>query len=265
MKDIIIQKLKEIESEDSIKIVFAIESGSRVWGMEGTDSDYDIRFVYARPIEDYITVGKKSDTIMRAYDKEGKSQAQEGCIIDVQGMDIIKYAKLLSSSNPTAIEWLKSDILYYGEQPKVFQDFAYKKSNPKTLYYHYKSLCKNNYKKYLSNNTDVTTKRYLYCMRGLVNSLLVKRIWIPPPIKFEQALVDAFDLEEINEETYNLIMDKIKEKKGQKEKKQIPRCERSDKFIEVELEKDEAPDSKRVFGTNKDIDDEIRKHVLGWR
>lgn len=32
MKKIIINKLKEIEKKENIKILFAVESGSRAWG-----------------------------------------------------------------------------------------------------------------------------------------------------------------------------------------------------------------------------------------
>lgn len=46
MKKIIVEKLKSIEAKESFKILFAVESGSRAWGFESVDSDYDVRFVY---------------------------------------------------------------------------------------------------------------------------------------------------------------------------------------------------------------------------
>jgi len=44
---IVQDRLRKIEKEHSVKILYAIESGSRAWGFESTDSDYDIRFIYA--------------------------------------------------------------------------------------------------------------------------------------------------------------------------------------------------------------------------
>ncbi len=48
------QKLEEIEQIENIKIIMAVESGSRAWGFASPDSDYDVRFIYARKKEDYL-------------------------------------------------------------------------------------------------------------------------------------------------------------------------------------------------------------------
>lgn len=54
MKDVIVQKLKEIEEKENVRIIMAIESGSRAWGFDSPDSDYDVRFIYVRKREDYL-------------------------------------------------------------------------------------------------------------------------------------------------------------------------------------------------------------------
>jgi len=53
MRDIILENLKKIEESEGIHILMAVESGSRAWGFASPDSDYDVRFIYKRPIEDY--------------------------------------------------------------------------------------------------------------------------------------------------------------------------------------------------------------------
>jgi len=45
MKEKITKKLSIIEKEYSVKIIYACESGSRAWGFESQDSDYDVRFI----------------------------------------------------------------------------------------------------------------------------------------------------------------------------------------------------------------------------
>ena len=58
---IIKEKLKEIEAERNITILWAVESGSRSWNLASKDSDYDIRFVYKRPLDDYINLNPPAD------------------------------------------------------------------------------------------------------------------------------------------------------------------------------------------------------------
>ena len=55
MEEIIQQKLNEIESQEGVRILHCIESGSRAWGFASPDSDYDVRFIYVRPVS--ITSG----------------------------------------------------------------------------------------------------------------------------------------------------------------------------------------------------------------
>lgn len=56
-------QLRRIEEEESIKILLAVESGSRAWGFASPDSDYDVRFIYIRRMEDYLKLEKVRDVI----------------------------------------------------------------------------------------------------------------------------------------------------------------------------------------------------------
>ncbi len=55
MKQKILERLSEIEAGENVKVVYACESGSRAWGFPSVDSDYDVRFIYVRPIEWYLS------------------------------------------------------------------------------------------------------------------------------------------------------------------------------------------------------------------
>ena len=39
------EKLAEIERDYGVKVLWAIESGSRAWGFESPDSDFDVRLM----------------------------------------------------------------------------------------------------------------------------------------------------------------------------------------------------------------------------
>jgi predicted nucleotidyltransferase len=52
-------KLKEIEQKYQVRILYACESGSRAWGFPSTDSDYDVRFIYALQKEKYLSIEER--------------------------------------------------------------------------------------------------------------------------------------------------------------------------------------------------------------
>ena len=50
------ERLSKIEKRENIRIIYACESRSRAWGFASPDSDYDVRFVFVRPVQDYLRV-----------------------------------------------------------------------------------------------------------------------------------------------------------------------------------------------------------------
>ncbi|TGU49372.1 nucleotidyltransferase domain-containing protein, partial [Mesorhizobium sp. M00.F.Ca.ET.186.01.1.1] len=80
MKEVIQQKLAELEREHALKILFAVESGSRAWGFPSQDSDYDVRFVYIHRPEWYLSIDDKRDVLELPIDE----------VLDINGWDIRK-------------------------------------------------------------------------------------------------------------------------------------------------------------------------------
>lgn len=81
MNKIIEQKLKEIEEEENVKIILAVESGSRAWGFASPDSDYDVRFIYVRETKEYLKLNEIRDVI--EWQLDGRLGYKKGIKITV--------------------------------------------------------------------------------------------------------------------------------------------------------------------------------------
>lgn len=46
MRERIVDELQRIERQYGVRVLLAVESGSRAWGFASPDSDYDVRFIY---------------------------------------------------------------------------------------------------------------------------------------------------------------------------------------------------------------------------
>ena len=83
MKDIlkeIRENLDAIENQYDVKILLAVESGSRAWGFASPDSDYDVRFIYVHRPEEYLRIDTMKDVIEWQLDE----------VLDINGWDLRK-------------------------------------------------------------------------------------------------------------------------------------------------------------------------------
>jgi len=260
MKNKIRKILKNLEKEKRVKILFAVENGSRAWRMHSAGSDYDVRFVFKRSLEEYVQINLPREVINAYYDENMNACDSKNAFIDVSGFDVFKYARLLANSNPTTIEWLVTDIVYYGEQNKVFKEFALKNFNKTTLYYHYKSMCRRNYLKYLKSGNQVTYKKYLYAFRGLVNAKWVAHQKTIPPIIFTKALKGMKGT--IPENVLNKIRELIKQKMKGEEKTITQSIPAMDEYIESFLEDDSEKPIEKSYATLNELNKELRRIII---
>lgn len=54
VREEILSRIKRAEKEHGVRVLYAIESGSRAWGFESPNSDYDVRFIYVHPKDWYL-------------------------------------------------------------------------------------------------------------------------------------------------------------------------------------------------------------------
>lgn len=180
MRERIVNNLKELEKEENIRILLAVESGSRAWGFASPDSDYDVRFIYIRQREDYLRLDTIDDVIELPVSDE----------LDIVGWDLQKALRLLYKSNPTLFEWFSSPVVYL-ETPiaERFRKLMMNYFSVKRSLYHYISMAQGNYRGYLKGEM-VRAKKYFYVLRPLLACYWVLEKRTPPPMLFRD-LVEA--------------------------------------------------------------------------
>lgn len=178
--ELILDKLKEIEKENDIEILFAVESGSRAWGFSSPDSDYDIRFVYKNKKNWYLSPWEKKDTIDFFTEQD----------LDGSGWDLKKTLLLLSKSNTPLLEWINSSTFYFKNEKvlNLIKEIAEDCFSPITSSYHYLSMSKKFLE--LCNGDEVKLKSYFYCLRTtLANKWIIDKDTFPPVL-----MADMFEL-----------------------------------------------------------------------
>ena len=228
----IMSRLAATEREHGVRILMAIESGSRAWGFASPNSDFDVRFIYARPAADYLSL-----------DLEDRRDVIEYPIvddIDLNGWDLRKALRLFWKSNPGFVEWIQSPIKYiengaFAEEARRLLPQVY---SCERGIHHYRSSAKGNYREHLQGEM-VRLKKYFYVLRPLLAVRWLERYGTAAPIEF------ASLLHLIDGETALLadIADMLEQKRGAPELGLSAPYPRVNAFIEAELARLDAATS----------------------
>lgn len=205
MNDIIQQKLKGIEEKFNVKILYAVESGSRAWGFPSKDSDYDVRFIYVHTPAWYLSIDPQGSAAKRDVIEEPIND-----LLDISGWELTKALRLFRKSNPPLLEWLRSDIIYY--QKDSFVDHIRSLEShvfyPNSMLYHYLNMAKNNYREYLQGS-HVKIKKYFYVLRPILACNWIEKYHTPPPISFIELLEDILPAGELKNKVEQLLKRKL--------------------------------------------------------
>lgn len=202
-------ELDALEVERGVRVLLAVESGSRAWGMASPDSDYDVRFVYVRHVADYLRLENLRDTIEWKLDET----------LDITGWDLAKFLRLLRGSNPTAYEWLSSPIVYR-ETPEFapIREFAPACFAPAASAFHYLGIVRGTDQKDIDKDALVKAKKYLYAIRGVLAARWALDECAPVPMLVSD-LIDA----KLEDEMRPTVEHLLAVKSALKEKGTIPR------------------------------------------
>lgn len=175
--ELVLLKIREIEEKENIKVLHVVESGSRAWGFASPDSDYDVRFIYVRDSDFYLSLRDTKDFIDWELNE----------VLDINGWDLKKALQHFHKSNATLFEWSNSPVLYYTtlEWQNLYNEVARKFFSCKSAMYHYYGTANKNYHEYLKDDM-VKYKKYFYVLRPILACKWIEEKKCPPPVLFDE-------------------------------------------------------------------------------
>ncbi len=224
-REAILDALSDIERDNEVRVLFAVESGSRAWGFPSPDSDYDARFVYVRPLDWYLSLEAGRDVIELPIDD----------LLDVNGWDLKKALTLLLKPNAVIIEWLQSPIRYLWDEKtcaKLLELASKVKLHPAGAF-HYFNLAESQWKRHVESEDAIKLKKYFYIVRpALALQWLRLNPDTIPPMNFQDLLAGVNPPADL----VSALQDLLDAKAKTKELGVAPREPVIDAFIRDEFE-----------------------------
>ena len=216
-------KLQKLETAQNIKILYAVESGSRAWGFASPNSDWDVRFIYIHTPDWYLQINAKKDCIEQMLPDD----------LDLSGWELQKALRLFRKSNPPLLEWLRSPLVYQQDDAFIatMRTAAEQYFNPENCLYHYFHMARRNWEAYFKTE-EVRLKKYLYVLRPLLADSWIERTGTMAPMEFAILLEN-----EVNDPDLRKAIDALlAKKKSGEELATGPRIAVLDAFLEERMQ-----------------------------
>lgn len=253
MRAAITQRLTEVEGRHGVRVLYAIESGSRAWGFPSPDSDYDVRFIYVHPRDWYLSVNEARDVIEEGVDEMD---------FDVAGWDLRKALRLFLKANPALWEWLVSPIVYRddGGVARRLREIAAGTYSPKALAHHYLSIAREKERRTVASKERVKAKKYVYVLRPLLALGWLDENATLPPMAMPEIMTGVT----LPEDVRQAILDLVEHKAMTPEGAYVDRIPLLDEWMEEAYERGrEYADKAPVRKTDREeLDAFFREIVL---
>lgn len=225
MRTKILEALRRIEEKEGVRIIYACESGSRAWGFASKDSDYDVRFIYVRPLDWYLSVDDRKDIIEVPVDDN----------LDINGWDLRKTLSLLRESNSVILEWLASPIQYCKHDLYVplLTGLSQRAFLPRSSCRHYLGMARGSLAG-CQMEEKVKIKSYLYAIRPVLCCRWIVKFGKQAPMPIDD-LIPEF-LPDQKEGLRQYMDHIIGIKKGSNEGDRIDRSSELETYLQVQLE-----------------------------
>jgi len=242
-------ELELLEKEENVTVLWACESGSRAWGFESQDSDYDVRFIYLRRTSDYLRASDLRDVIEKPISDD----------LDISGWDLPKALGLFRKSNPPLLEWLQSPIIYRSNSDfhSAISELIPSYFSPIGCMYHYMSMADRNRRCYLDKE-EIKLKRYFYMLRPVLACMWIDKGFGTPPIEFGKLMDRLLPDGELRTQ-----IEQLKEQKKQGDELEMaPPIPVISEFITTQMEKFTEITKETQFTKDWEPLDEMFRRIL---
>jgi len=252
MQDEICNALRDLEREHDCRILFAAESGSRAWGFASPDSDYDIRAIYVKPRNWYLSIENPKDTIEAMLPND----------LDISAWELRKTLRQFAKGNLSLFEWFGSPIIYesdarfMAEMVSLIPDFF----NPVKAVHHYLAIHDNAISD-MDDQGRIGIKKLFYALRGFLAAAWSADRESMPPTEFDRMLL----AESFPKEILELVETLKSQKKNAVEKQRINMPAKLSEYFQNQrdfLEVRAKSLEKRSCNPDK-LDRVLRHYILG--
>lgn len=169
--------LHKLRVEHDVGVLGAWAVGARARGTAHEESDVD---AFAVCINEPSTLVTQSDSMYREF---GVFDYDTG--VDVQAWSLGAVFDGIMDDDPTTIHALCSDQnVFHGFIPATWWDleeYVLENLNTFQLLNHYRSLAKNNFRKYIEKGNDPTVNRLFFITDALIRALYIEENGALPP------------------------------------------------------------------------------------
>jgi predicted nucleotidyltransferase len=252
MSERIVDELQRIERQYGVRVLLAVESGSRAWGFASPDSDYDVRFIYNHHRDWYISVAESRDVIEEMLPGD----------LDVSGWDLRKALRLFWKCNIALNEWLGSPIVYW-QAPKLREQLLQLMPsyfNPVAGLHHYRSIAVRTLEENLEGER-ISIKKLFYVLRPLLACRWIERKRSQPPTLFHAMMDDEL----VSPEERIWIEELLKRKADAREAEPVAVTDARVNSIRTELERYRSMSMSTTVpssGSKDELDGLLRRWVV---
>lgn len=172
----ILKAIAYLEFRKKIRIIFAVEQGPRLYGFHGSNSNFSLKVIFVRRMEDYFSVKDRHKSFAHFIRTCGTDRN-----INVEAIELGQFLNGLKKNSIDQLEQFTSHICYYGNRLEFISEINIKEMCLQCIEKQYRERAKHIYTRYVLDGRPLHITNYIEIIRCALNSLYIQtKIKLPP-------------------------------------------------------------------------------------